>query len=273
MRSRTAGVGDELGTRGAAIVGTCARHRFALAGFGVAIAVGVCAPALARASSVALEGTLVLLLAPLLVGVGFALGRRFDALRATSLQDPMTRVGNRRHWDERLREELERAVRSRMPLSLLLVDVDHLKGLNDLHGHVNGDRALALVGDVLRDTCRSRDVAARYGGDEFAILLPRTRLEEAKVVAERIRQEVRRRRTSLGAPLASLLTVSIGVVDLESVREPRADLLFDCADQALYLAKENGRDRIEVKGRAFVSGVISLDERRNKRDARGALGA
>lgn len=136
----------------------------------------------------------------------------------------MTGVGNRRHWETSLRQEVDRALRSRMPLSVLMVDVDNLKLLNDAHGHGCGDRALALVAEVLRDTCRSRDVAARFGGDEFA-----------------------QRRMLLGAPLASLLFVSIGIADLDAVPAvgrssdaATADLLFESADRALYTAKSRG---------------------------------
>jgi diguanylate cyclase (GGDEF)-like protein len=194
--------------------------------------------------------------------LGWSVGRRVDTLTHASLEDAMTRVGNRRHWEERLAEELDRAVTSRMPLSVLVLDVDNLKKLNDQHGHAIGDKALAIVGDVLLETCRSRDVPARFGGDEFAVLLPRTRSAEAKVVAERIRTALARRRALLGAPIDSLLTVSIGISDLEAIREPHADLLFESADQALYAAKEGGRDRIEVKQPQCISGIICLDERR-----------
>jgi diguanylate cyclase (GGDEF)-like protein len=162
-----------------------------------------------------------------------------------------------------------------MPLSVLMVDVDNLKLVNDAHGHGCGDRALALVGEVLRDSCRSRDVAARFGGDEFALLLPRTRVSEAIVVAERIRSELARRRILLGAPLDSLVCVSIGVADLDAVHvlgrssdAAIADLLFESADRALYTAKSRGRDRIEVVEVPRISGVIHLDERRADRGGR-----
>lgn len=184
----------------------------------------------------------------------------------------MTCVGNRRHWEQCLRAEVDRATRSRMPLSVLMVDLDNLKRLNDAHGHGCGDRALALVGEVLRDTCRSRDVAARFGGDEFALLLPRTRSSEARVVAERIRSELARRRLGLGAPLESSVTVSIGIADLDGLpagsradSEATATSLFEFADRALYAAKSAGRDRIEVLEIPCVSGVIRLDEHRTRK--------
>jgi diguanylate cyclase (GGDEF)-like protein len=256
----------EVGTTAARlpsrVVGTSARHRFALGGFALALAAGFGSPLLAAHTGLPIEITLVMILAVGFVALGWMLGRRVDALTESSLEDPMTRVGNRRHWEERLGEEVDRAVRSHMPLSVLLVDVDNLKRLNDEHGHALGDRALEIVGAVLLETCRSRDVAARLGGDEFAVLLPRTRSSEAKVVADRIRASLVRRRRSLGGAIEGLLTVSIGISDLEAVREPRTDLLFESADQALYAAKEGGRDRIEVKPPQCTSGVICLDAHR-----------
>jgi diguanylate cyclase (GGDEF)-like protein len=153
-----------------------------------------------------------------------------------------------------------------MPLSLLVVDVDNLKKLNDQGGHVAGDLALAIVGDVLNDTCRSRDVPARFGGDEFAVLLPRTHATEARILAERIRAALAERRRGQRAPIDELLTVSIGICDLAQIDEPRSDLLFASADRALYAAKEAGRDRVEVfYAPPRQSTVISLDEVRRAR--------
>lgn len=225
------------------------RHRFVIAGIMLAVALGFGAPALARAvplRPVAPDALLVAMLALAFTSLGYAVARHIDTLTLGALEDPVTRVGNRRHWECRMREELERAVRSRMPLTLLLVDVDHLKALNDANGHLIGDRALELVGEVLRATCRSRDVAARFGGDEFAVLLPRTRASEAEVVAARIRSELVRRRREVGKPFDNDLTVSMGIADLEAIPEPRAHLLFEAADRTLYAAKSAGRDRVEV---------------------------
>lgn len=265
MKSITVGVGVDRTRRESRVGQAPARQRFAIAGLALSIVAGLGAPSLAETFGVRVEAALVLLLAVGFVALGWALGKRVDALTEQSLEDPITRVGNRRHWEESLAEEMDRAVRSRMPLSLLLVDVDNLKTLNDTHGHGVGDRALALVGDVLLATCRSRDVAARFGGDEFALLLPRTRASEAKVVAERIRSELARVRATVGAPLTKLLTVSIGVADLEAVREARTDLLFEAADRALYAAKQAGRDRVEVAAPVCISGVIRLDDHRKGR--------
>ncbi|MBX3225312.1 MAG: GGDEF domain-containing protein [Labilithrix sp.] len=200
------------------------------------------------------------------LAAGWALGRRVDRLSDEARRDPVTKVGNRRHLEECLAHEVDRAARAKMPLSLLMIDVDNLKQLNDGSGHGVGDRALSIVGDVLNDTCRSRDVAARFGGDEFAVLLPRTRAAEARIVAERIRTQLAARRRTHDAPLDKLLTVSIGICDLGSIDAPRAQLLLEAADRALYAAKQAGRDRIIIFERTPpTSTVILLDERRRSR--------
>ncbi|MDF2693637.1 MAG: hypothetical protein K0S65_2020 [Labilithrix sp.] len=261
--------------------GSRARHSFAIAAVALALASGLGTPALARTLAqmwrLPIEAALIgvgFLVALGFLAAGWSLGRRVDRLSDEARRDPVTKVGNRRHWEECLAHEVDRAAKAKMPLSLLMVDVDNLKKLNDAGGHGAGDTALAIVGDVLNDTCRSRDVAARFGGDEFALLLPRTRASEAKVVAERIRAELAVRRRAHSAPLDKLLTVSIGICDLATIDEPRPHLLFDAADRALYVAKQAGRDRVEVYTRPPpTSSVIVLEERRrNRKKNRRTLG-
>src|SRR5215471_12392201 len=130
---------------------------------------------------------MVLALGGGLGAIGYRVGRREDALVVTSNTDPLTDLANRRHLEERLARELARAVESTMPLALLALDLDDLKRLNDAEGHPAGDRALATVGEVLAYTCRSRDLPARFGGDEFCVLMPRSTANEAAVLGERIR--------------------------------------------------------------------------------------
>lgn len=253
--------------------GTKARHRFAIGGLALALAVALGTPVLARAitkfSSMPIEASLIgvgFVIALGFLAAGWSIGRRLDRLWEASRRDPMTKVGNRRHWEECLEHEVKAAARARMPLSLLIVDVDNLKKLNDQGGHAAGDIALAIVGDVLNDTCRSRDVPARFGGDEFAVLLPRTHASEARILAERIRAELVERRRNHAKPIDELLTVSIGICDLAQIDEPRSDLLFSSADRALYVAKEGGRDRVEVYyAPPRDSTVINLDEVRRAR--------
>ncbi|MDB4937916.1 MAG: hypothetical protein JWP87_4888 [Labilithrix sp.] len=279
MAFETAGVGDDA-ARGPTsnaherlLASRRARMRFALGGLALAATIAIGATILAQ--WLAPAAATFASAAVVLVAVGLELGRRIDILERTTREDPMTRVANRRHWETCLRREVDRALGSRMPLSVVMIDVDNLKRLNDAHGHGCGDRALALVGEVLRDTCRSRDVAARFGGDEFAVLLPRTRVSEARVLAERIRAELARRRAAPSAPLDLLVTVSIGIADLDGVPNAGrssdaaiADLLFESADRALYVAKSRGRDRIEAACVPCISGVIRLDEARAARKGR-----
>lgn len=244
------------------------RARGALGGLALAVAIAIAAPALARWLPIGAEAATFLVAALVLVGAGVRVGVSVDALERSALEDPMTAVGNRRMWEQSLGVEVERALQSRMPLSVLMVDVDNLEHLNDAHGHACGDHALGLVATVLRDTCRSRDVATRFGGDEFAVLLPRTRSFEARILAERIRSELALRRTEVGPPISDLVTVSIGIADLDGARvggdasTPPSSLLFEAADRALYAAKSNGRNRIEVSVPRCVSGIIRLDEHR-----------
>jgi len=175
------------------------------------------------------------------VMLGRTLGARQDDLAKTSITDPLTKLHNRRHVYMRLEEELARAARHHVPFTLLLIDVDHLKDINDRGGHEAGDRALICVGEALRNTCRSTDLPARYGGDEFVVLLPSTTGEQAVGLCERIRNALRQNAAGLPIPL----TVSIGIAE-PGAEISSADALFEAADAALYAAKRAGRDRVTL---------------------------
>ena len=154
--------------------------------------------------------------------------------------DELTGCVVRRVLHQRTEEEIERALRTSGPLSLLMIDVDRFKSINDNYGHVVGDRVLATIGTVLRDHVRPFDVASRLGGDEFAILLPETESTGAVQVAERIFRD-------LAAATEVPVTLSIGVSSLDGSM-PTIERLFDEADMALYQVKRAGRDAIAVRG-------------------------
>ncbi len=182
---------------------------------------------------------------PVLFGVlGAVLGRRQDKLAFESFTDPLTSLANRRWFDLQLEREVGRAVRYDSPLTLLLLDLDGLKDINDSGGHDAGDAALRSVGDSIRASVRSTDLGARIAGDEFAVLAPGTLAEDTLELAARIRANLHR---------AGLCTVSIGLADLGLARRQTADELMRSADLALYEAKDDGRDRAVVA--ALPSGV------------------
>ncbi|EAQ97481.2 GGDEF domain-containing protein [Congregibacter litoralis] len=166
-------------------------------------------------------------------------------LLSLSITDPLTGALNRRGFNDRLKAELAGAARTGTPLSVLMLDVDHFKHYNDAFGHPAGDVALRKTSEALRACCRDNDSVSRYGGEEFALILPATDAEGAGIMAERVRQAV--------AKLEGLkqeITVSVGaasapaavLTDLAMV----ATTLVAFADSALYRAKEGGRDRAEI---------------------------
>lgn len=160
-----------------------------------------------------------------------------------AVRDGLTGLYNRRFFDERLQSEFAFAARHSVPLSVLLLDIDHFKKLNDTFGHPAGDSALRQVGQTIASTIRTEDLAARYGGEEFVVLARGTDAPHAFVLAERLRAKIRRSSTDHGGiPLQ--VTVSIGVATLSTETPyPGADPLIAAADRALYRAKEGGRDQ------------------------------
>jgi diguanylate cyclase (GGDEF)-like protein len=171
--------------------------------------------------------------------------RQSDALRALTLTDGLTALANRRAFDERLQAEWRRCERSRMPIALLLVDIDHFKAYNDCYGHQAGDACLVQVGAAMRRAAgRPQDLVARYGGEEFAILLPQLDARGAQGVAKRLLAEVAQLALPhSGSPTAPNLTVSVGIAQaVPSAAAPPATLV-QAADELLYQAKAEGRNR------------------------------
>lgn len=173
------------------------------------------------------------------------LKRQTDLLRELAFLDGLTGLHNRRSFDERLAMEALHAVRNRLPLSLLLIDVDHFKLYNDLYGHPAGDEALRRVSSVLKSNMlRPVDLAARYGGEEFVCMLPETPLEGAMAVAERMRQGVAALGIAHGASETNAISISIGVACRPGPPVVPAAELIAAADHALYEAKRGGRNRV-----------------------------
>jgi two-component system cell cycle response regulator len=167
--------------------------------------------------------------------------RRLEALATT---DPLTRVLNRRALLERLTAEGDRATRYSSALSLLLLDVDHFKQINDTYGHLAGDSVLRQLGALLEEAVRKVDIIARYGGEEFVVILPETLTDGGVVFAERLRERVAARAFDVGAESPVHLTVSIGVASFPSASAASTEDLFARADEALYRAKSGGRNRV-----------------------------
>ena len=162
-----------------------------------------------------------------------------------SITDSLTGLLNRRYLEERLSEELERSKRHRFSMSFMMIDIDDFKHYNDRNGHQAGDLALEMTAQCLKSALRSADVASRYGGEEFSILLPQTNFSEAQAIAERIRRRVERTQYPHGKaqPLGAV-TVSIGI----SAFGPKLDTpasIIGAADHALYVAKSRGKNRVE----------------------------
>jgi diguanylate cyclase (GGDEF)-like protein len=173
---------------------------------------------------------------------------KYDAIRRQVVTDHLTRLYNRRYFMNRAGEEIERSLRHQAPLSVLMIDIDHFKEFNDTYGHATGDRVLQTVARAMQDALRKPDICARHGGEEFAVLLPKTPGENAYYVAERVRRTLSGTRyTGLGLSAEANITISVGVA---TCPRDATDLnaLMELADKALYRAKAAGRDQVVLHG-------------------------
>jgi diguanylate cyclase len=172
------------------------------------------------------------------------LQQSLEAIRAESLTDPLTGLGNRKYFDRMIETAVQHALAFGEPLSLLMFDIDHFKSFNDSYGHLTGDQVLRLVGMSLKQTIKGQDITARYGGEEFAVVLPNTALRQALTVADHIRRAVMAKelkKKSTGEILGRV-TISVGVSMLKAGDD--TDSLIERADACLYAAKRNGRNRV-----------------------------
>jgi two-component system cell cycle response regulator len=169
--------------------------------------------------------------------------RRLEELATT---DSLTRLLNRRALLERLSVEVDRARRFKSQLSLLMLDLDHFKGINDEHGHLVGDSVLRQMGAVLSHAVRTIDVVSRYGGEEFVLILPETATDGAVVFAERLRERIAEHAFELSADRTLHLTCSVGVATFPTSFVASTEDLFARADEALYRAKSGGRNQVRA---------------------------
>jgi diguanylate cyclase (GGDEF)-like protein len=168
--------------------------------------------------------------------------RKLEELKNLTIRDDLTGLFNSRQFYSHISQEVDRSNRYFRPLSLILMDIDNFKLLNDTHGHLFGDKILSGMGDIIKSAIRMQDTAYRYAGDEFTIILPETELEMAIAVAERVRQAIENETQALSDPRPLKVTVSIGVV--EYLTDEEIKNFVHRADSAMYASKKKGRNSI-----------------------------
>jgi diguanylate cyclase (GGDEF)-like protein len=172
--------------------------------------------------------------------------QRSEDLRKISITDPLTDLYNRRFFQDRINEEIERSRRHGLPVSLIMLDIDNFKHYNDTYGHLAGDEALRLIAATIKNSVRNIDRVARYGGEEFAVILPMTEISAARDIAERVRSGVAGRYFPDDALRAAVkMTASLGIASFPQHADNLLDLVGS-ADKALYMAKVSGKNRVAV---------------------------
>lgn len=171
--------------------------------------------------------------------------------RSLAMRDELTGLINRRSLLESLTQQIAMAKRHGQPLALLMIDIDYFKHVNDIHGHLSGDKVLKAVAHAIAGRTRAQDLPGRLGGEEFLVILPNTSVGGAVQLAEILRQAIENSQFEAVSGQAIAITISIGVCEQGQLLEPKCDDMINAADQALYLAKQHGRNRVEV----FSTGV------------------
>jgi diguanylate cyclase (GGDEF)-like protein len=184
------------------------------------------------------------------LAVAISHARLFRHVQTQAMTDALTGLYNHRYLQERLDREIKLADRNNDQVSLIMLDMDHLKRINDTHGHRSGDAALTHAAEVMRLSVREVDICARYGGEEFVIILPQCGREDAIDVAERIREAI------ASEPVAKVgqVTASIGVATYPGAAKTKEDLI-EMADRAMYLAKAAGRNRVRTLMHRSYTGI------------------
>ncbi|MBN1586414.1 MAG: GGDEF domain-containing protein [Candidatus Omnitrophica bacterium] len=173
--------------------------------------------------------------------------RIINSLYTQSITDGLTQLHDRRYFDMRLNEEVERVRRYGMPVSLLMIDIDDFKQYNDTYGHPAGDKLLRRISDIIRHGTRRIDLSARYGGEEFAVMLPVTPMTGAKIAAERLRARVEE--SSRAEDKAVTISIGVSTYDGEP-KDYKKDTLVKSADEALYRAKDAGKNCVHLSSEA-----------------------
>lgn len=206
-----------------------------------------------QAAEVAIDSKLRALAATFAERVGLAVAnlRLREALRAQSIRDSLTGLFNRRYMEESLERELRRAERNKKPIAAIMIDLDHFKRFNDTFGHDAGDRLLREFGNLLRTRTRKEDIACRYGGEEFLLILPDAGIEDAYSRAEELRESMKHLEIATPREAGGLVTASMGIALFPDHGQNAAALLRS-ADSALYEAKRNGRDRVVLGNEVYV---------------------
>jgi diguanylate cyclase (GGDEF)-like protein len=172
--------------------------------------------------------------------------RAETALHEMATTDPLTQLFNRRYFFSMAEIMLAQARRYRHPLSVITLDIDRFKSINDTYGHAVGDETLKVLANIIRGSFRISDIAARFGGDEFVIMLPETNAHQAVHIAERLRNSILQTAVTVGEHQL-FITLSIGVASTSETEEPaQIDVLLDYADRALYKAKQQGRNQVQM---------------------------
>tara|TARA_Y100000034_G_scaffold125309_1_gene174658 strand:+ start:4697 stop:6532 length:1836 start_codon:yes stop_codon:yes gene_type:complete len=167
-------------------------------------------------------------------------------LEQMNIEDPLTKIKNRRYFDKRLQMEVRRSRREQSTLSVIMLDIDHFKNINDTYGHLSGDKAICAVADIIKSHLqRPSDEVFRYGGEEFVMLLPNTELEGAQKIAEQIRSTVDAFQLKLDKAIVNL-TLSAGVYSAVAIDPKSPHTYTDLADKALYEAKQQGRNQVRI---------------------------
>ncbi len=167
-----------------------------------------------------------------------------DQLETLSRTDRLTGLNNRGHWEESLSQEFKRVQRTRQPCSLIMFDIDHFKKVNDTYGHPAGDEVIRKTAQTLRETIRETDIAGRYGGEEFGVILIDTQAQDALIVAERLRTAIEALTVSYEGN-AIRYTISLGIAEQTEEMTDHSQLI-ECADQALYQSKQSGRNQATI---------------------------